>query len=128
MMRLMTCSEASKELGVSRERIKRGVDAKRYPYVLLPQGRILVDLDELSPIINFEDALKNYIGIVELSKETGLSREVLRRGAEEGWIPSVKMGIRYRFSLDEVMAAIDGMRQRGSLEELMDKAQKHDSA
>ena len=87
-MRLKTINEAARLLEVSSGRIRRGVEAGRYPYIESGR-RKLVDVDELAAILAGEDAM---IGLREAAALTGLSEGTLRRWARDGTVPARKDG------------------------------------
>lgn len=105
-MRFMTIAEAARLLGIPEQRLRRGVEAGRYPYVQIGH-RKLVDMDELEPIIRAERAT---IGIREAAQLTGLPETAIRRGAREGWLPCRKDGKAYIFQPEQLLAALERMK------------------
>lgn len=107
-MRLMTISEAARLLGISEQRLRRGVEAGRYPYIRIG-SRKLVDVDELEPVIRAEQAT---IGIREAAQLTGLPMTAIRRGAREGWLPCRKDGKAYLFQPAQLLDALEQMKKK----------------
>ena len=108
-MKLRTLTEVAETLGVSRRKLKQGADEGRYPCIHW-HGRLLLDLDELEPIIEEERRRaarhEGMIGIKECAEAIGVSQDQLRRMAAEGLIPCERSGRYYKFDLEAVMAAI----------------------
>lgn len=104
-MRIRTLNEAAAELGTTRDRLRRGIAAGKYPF-LNWGNRYLVDVELLEPILAAEDEAKNTIGIKECAEQLGLSVDVIRRMARSGLIPFEQQGRYYRFRLNDVEAAI----------------------
>lgn len=111
-MRMRTLNEAAAELGTTRERLRRGIAAGRYP-AMKWRNRFLVDIDVLAPILAAEDEAANTIGIKECAEQLGLSVDVIRRMARSGVIPSERRGRYFRFRLHEVQAAIEQRMKDG---------------
>lgn len=104
-MKMRTLNEAAAELGTTRERLRRGIAAGRYP-AMKWGNRYLVDIDVLAPILAAEDEAARTIGITECAAQLGLSADVIRRMARSGLIPCERKGRYFRFRLEEVQAAI----------------------
>lgn len=104
-MKIRTLNEAAAELGTTRDRLRRGIAAGKYPFMTWG-NRYLVDVDLIAPILAAEDEAKNTIGIKECAEQLGLSVDVIRRMARSGLIPYEQKGRYYRFRLSEVEAAI----------------------
>lgn len=107
-MKMRTLNEAAAELGTTRERLRRGILAGKYP-CLQWGNRRLVDIDVLGPMLAAEDAANDTIGITECAKTLGLSPDALRRMARQGLVPYEMKGKYYRFRLHEVEAALQRM-------------------
>lgn len=111
-MKMRTLNEAAEALGTTRHRLRRGIDAGRYP--CLKWGtRVLVDLDVVGPIVKAEDAdAERTVGIGELSEMTGLPATTIRRMCRDGALPYTQdKRTRYRFKPSEVMAAIQKLME-----------------
>lgn len=107
-MNMATINEAAKALGINAQKLRRGVESGKYPFV--PIGtRKLVDIDKLREIMGTEDAT---IGIKEASELTGLSEKTIRRGIREGWLPHQRHGKAYELKPGEIIAALQGMEVR----------------
>ena len=105
-MKLRTLNEAAAELGVKRERLRRGVAEGRYPFMQWGNRR-LVDIDALGPILAAEDEANNTIGITECARRLGLSPDALRGMARRGLVPYERQGKNYRFRLADVEKALE---------------------
>jgi hypothetical protein len=108
-MKLRTVNEAVQELGVSKYYLRTGIKEKRFP-ALEWGGRLLVDIEELEPLIEEErrqrEAHEGMIGLKDCAEAIGIKPESLRRMAMAGLVPHRKVGRYYRFCLADVMAAI----------------------
>lgn len=109
-MRLKTMTEAAKLLGVSRRRLKAGIDDGRYPSLRFG-SRIMVDVDVLRPIIFKENraeaqAQGRMMGLRACAKEIGVSEWTLKAMAETGLVPCRKKGRYWMFDPDAVKRAI----------------------
>lgn len=108
-MTLRTLTEAAELLGVSRRRLRAGIDAGRYPAYHW-SNRMLVDVDALAPILAEEQRKRENhegrIGLRECAEAIGLKPATLRRMARAGLVPCEKDGPYYRFVLAEVEATI----------------------
>lgn len=111
-MKMRTLNEAAEALNTTRHRLKRGIDAGRYPSMRWG-SRLLVDLDVVGPIVEAENAeAEKTVGIGELSELTGLPPATIRRMCREGMLPFTQdKRTRYRFRPSEVMAAIQNMME-----------------
>lgn len=114
-MRLRTLNEAAEELGLTRRQLRIGIREGRYPAIQW-KNRLLVDLDQLIPIVERErrqrERHEGMIGLNECAAAIGVSRDTLRNMALSGLIPYEKSGRYYRFSLEAVERAIrSGMNQ-----------------
>lgn len=111
-MRIRTLNEAAEALGTTRHRLRRGIDAGRYPVMRWGQ-RLLVDLDVIEPIVRAEDAeAEARVGIGEISRMTGLPPTTIRRMCKDGLLPYVQdKQSRYKFRPSEVLAAIEQMME-----------------
>ena len=111
-MKMRTLNEAAEALGTTRHRLRRGIDAGRYPQ-LKWGNRVLVDLDVIGPIIQAEDAeAEKTVGIGELSELTGLPPTTIRRMCKQGVLPYTKdKQSRYKFRPSEVLAALQNMME-----------------
>lgn len=109
-VRIRTLNEAAELLGTTRHRLRRGIDAGRYPS-LRWQNRLLVDVDAVGPIVAAEDReAEALVGIGEMSRRTGLPATTLRRMCKEGLLPYQQdRQRRYRFRPSDVMAALQDM-------------------
>ena len=107
-MNMATINEAAKALGINAQKLRRGVESGKYPFV--PIGtRKLVDIDKLREIMGPEEAT---IGIKEASELTGLSEKTIRRGIREGWMPNQRHGKAYELKPGEIIAALQRMEVR----------------
>ena len=106
-MRLLTIPEAARLLSMDPQQLRRGVRAGRYPSYQI-DGRTLVDVDELAPIVMEERAT---IGIREAAQLTGLTENMIRRGARGGWLPCEKIGKAYRFVPARLLEALEGKKK-----------------
>ena len=106
-MRLLTIPEAARILGIPAQMLRRYVRSGRYPSYDV-DGRTLVDVDELVPLVMAERAT---IGIKDAAELTGLSEKMLRRGAKGGWLPCEKIGNAYRFVPAQLLAALEGRKK-----------------
>ena len=104
-MKFATINEAARIFDIGRGVIRRGVQAGRYPHMLVG-AHVVVDIDELGPILEQEQIKKSLINTTVLSEKTGLSLSKIRCGINEGWIPCQKDGRHYRFNLEEVEEAL----------------------
>lgn len=108
-MKLRTLTEAAKLLGISRRRLRAGIEEGRYP-AMEWGNRLLVDVDVLAKIIaeerRREEAREGLIGMRECAEAIGVSMETLRRMAQTGVVPCERQGRFYKFRLAEVEAAI----------------------
>lgn len=114
-MKLRTLNEAAEELGLTRRQLRTGIREGRYP-AMNWKNRLLVDLDQLTPIVENErqqrERHEGMIGLRECAEAIGVSQDVLRRMAISGLVPYEKSGRYYRFSLEAVVRAIrSGMNQ-----------------
>ena len=111
-MKMRTLNEAAEALGTTRHRIRRGIQAGRYPSMQWG-SRLLVDLDVLEPIIRSEDAeAEKTVGIGQLSELTGLPPTTIRRMCKQGVLPYTKdKQSRYKFRPSEVLAALQNMME-----------------
>lgn len=112
-MKLRTLTEAAAMLGVSRARLRRGVQAGRYPCMRWG-SRTLVDVDALRAIIAEEDAQNadGTISLRECAEAIGLGPDTLRRMTKTGMIPCVHVGRACRYRLEDVQRAISGEMNR----------------
>ena len=86
-MRIRTLNEAAEALGTTRHRLRRGIDAGRYPVMRWGQ-RLLVDLDVIEPIVRAEDAeAEARVGIGEISRMTACRRRPSAGCARTGFSP-----------------------------------------
>lgn len=113
-MKLRTLNEAAAALGVTRRKLREGIRKGLYPAIQWG-NRLLVDVDELGPIIEAERQRKaeraDMIGLRECADAIGLSAETLRRMAVAGLVPYERSGRYYRFRLEDVENAIrNGMK------------------
>lgn len=109
---MRTLNEAAGALGTTRHRIRRGIDAGRYPFMRWGH-RLLVDLDVIEPIVRAEDAeAEKTVGIGQLSELTGLPPATIRRMCKQDILPYARdrQG-RYKFRPSEVMSAIQNMME-----------------
>ena len=105
-MRMRTLSEAAAELGMSRNRLRRRIEAGKLPY-LMWGNRMLVDLDEIGPMLQAELEAESMVGFADLEVLTGLSTNTLRQMCAEGIIPFVRDSRNYyRFDPEAVQAAL----------------------
>ena len=108
-MKLRTVTDAAEALGLSRRKLKTGIQTGKYP-CLHWHGRTLVDMDALAPIVEEEREQEarheGMIGLRECAEAIGLSEDQLRRMAVEGLVPYQRSGRYYKFRLDAVEAAI----------------------
>ena len=106
-MRLKTIPEAARELGWDIQRFRRRVQSGGVPRYVLG-GRTLVDVDEAARILGRETGS---ISLQDASALTGLAETILRRAAQAGEIPSIRVGRGIRFVPAELLAAIEETRQ-----------------
>jgi len=111
-MKLRTLNEAVAELGTSRMRLRRGIQAGKYP-CLQWGNRMLVDIDVLGPMLEAEDA-DSTIGVAECAERVGLSASTLRRMAQKGLIPCEMENNHYRFRLHDVESALKQMMNQSA--------------
>lgn len=108
-MKLRTLTEAAKLLGISRRRLRAGIEEGRYP-AMEWGNRLLVDVDVLAKIIAEERRKEasgvGWVGLRECAEAIGVSTETLRRMAQAGVVPYKRHGRFYRFQPAEVEAAI----------------------
>lgn len=111
-MKMRTINEAAEALGISRHRIRCGVEAGRYPAMRWGHRR-LVDLDVLEPIVRAEDIEREKaVGIGAISEMTGLPRTTIRRMCRDGVLPYTQdKRSRYMFRPSDVMAEIEKMME-----------------
>lgn len=111
-MKMRTLNEAADALGTTRHRLRRGIEAGRYP-AMKWGTRLLVDLDVIEPIVRAEDAeAEKTVGIGELSQLTGLPPATIRRMCKQGLIPYAQdKRTRYRFRPSQVVAALQNMME-----------------
>lgn len=111
-MKMRTLNEAAEALGTSRHRLRRGIDAGRYP-AMKWGTRLLVDLDVIGPIVKAEDAeAEKTVGIGKLSELTGLPPATIRRMCKTGMLPYTQdKQRRYKFRPSAVIAAIENMME-----------------
>lgn len=107
-MKLRTINEAARELGIPVHRLRRGIQAGKYPS-LRWGNRVLVDLDALKPILEEERRQSADADAVDLNTcadAIGVTSDVLWRMAQAGLVPYTRVGRAYRFQVAAVEAAI----------------------
>jgi len=104
MGKMMPIGEAAMELGISRGRLRRAIDAGEIP-VLTLNVKQLVDMDAAARVV--ATWASDGVGIDAVSTATGLPKYLIRQGAREGWIPHWTNGRWLRFDLAAVLAAIE---------------------
>lgn len=113
-MKLRTLNEAADALGMTRRKLRAGIEAGKYP-ALNWGNRLLVDMDALGPIVDAErrqrERHEGMISLKECAEAIGVSQDALRRMALNGLVPYERSGRYYRFSLEAVENAIrNGMK------------------
>lgn len=101
-MKFATIREASVELNISEDRMRRAVRNGDIPYMKLGT-RTVVDIDRVAELLKRPEG----VNIATVSSETGLSVSAIRRAVREGWMPCAKSGRAFLFDMNEVRAAIE---------------------
>ena len=105
-MRMRTLNEAAGELGTTRDKLRRGIIAGRYPSMKWG-NRTLVDVDVLRPLLDAEKGEGHMVRIQECAEQIGMSQGTLRRMANSGLVPCERRGAWFYFNPAEVQAAIE---------------------
>lgn len=115
-MKLRTLNEAAEALNLTRRQLRMGIESGRYP-ALSWGNRLLIDLDEIAPIVAQErqqrERHEGMIGLRECADAIGISQDALRRMALSGLVPYERSGRYYRFRLAAVEEAIRAGMQTG---------------
>ena len=107
-MKMRTIPEAARELNRSESFLRRGVETGKWK-IFQAGRRTLLDVEDVARQLGPDRA---GVGLLEISRLTGLSMNQIRCGIREGWLPHWVDRKKYLMDPDEVRRAIQDRMQK----------------